>query len=128
MWFPGVVGHAHGHERADELLGRARTCLEEGRIDQTVIVLRQVIAELENGGSPDGEVADLLTRSELRVARMAADGMKNREIAEELTVTLKAVEFHLANTYRKLSIGSRTELTRFFNWVAPVLTSVVAAG
>ncbi len=122
------MGQAHGHERADELLDRARTCLAEGRVDHAVVVLRQAIAELESGGSPNGDAADLLTRSELRVARMAADGMKNREIAEELTVTLKAVEFHLANTYRKLSIHGRTELTRFFNWVAPVLTSVATAG
>jgi DNA-binding NarL/FixJ family response regulator len=37
-------------------------------------------------------------------------GQSNREIAQAPFVTPKAVEFHLANAYRKLDIGSRTEL------------------
>jgi DNA-binding CsgD family transcriptional regulator len=44
------------------------------------------------------------------VARMAADGMTNRQIAEALFVTLKTVGWHLGNVYRKLGIGSRDEL------------------
>lgn len=51
-----------------------------------------------------------LTPSEVRVATLAAKGMTNREIAQELFVTLKAVEFHLGNTYRKLGITSRRQL------------------
>jgi DNA-binding CsgD family transcriptional regulator/tetratricopeptide (TPR) repeat protein len=51
-----------------------------------------------------------LTASELRVARMAASGMTNREIAENLFVTEKTVEAHLGGSYRKLSISSRSQL------------------
>ncbi|MFP5298929.1 MAG: helix-turn-helix transcriptional regulator, partial [Actinomycetota bacterium] len=43
-----------------------------------------------------------LTPGELRVARFAARGYSNREIAEALFVTVKAVEWHLGNAYRKL--------------------------
>jgi DNA-binding CsgD family transcriptional regulator len=53
---------------------------------------------------------DALTPSELRIARMAADGRTNREIAEALFVTAKTVENHLGRTYAKLGIGSRTAL------------------
>ena len=53
---------------------------------------------------------DSLTSSELRVARLAAAGKSNREIAQELFVTLKTVEMHLANAFRKLEISSRTQL------------------
>jgi DNA-binding CsgD family transcriptional regulator len=53
---------------------------------------------------------DALTPSELRVARMAADGMTNRAIAQALFVTIKTIEVHLANAYRKLGIASRTAL------------------
>ena len=53
---------------------------------------------------------DSLTPSERRVARMAADGLTNREIAQELFVTQKTVEVHLSSAYRKLEIGSRTQL------------------
>jgi DNA-binding CsgD family transcriptional regulator len=51
-----------------------------------------------------------LTPSEHRVARLAAEGRTNRQIAQALFVTPKAVEFHLANVYPKLGIGSRQQL------------------
>lgn len=51
-----------------------------------------------------------LTPSEERVARLAADGMTNREVAQKLFVTPKTVEVHLSNAYRKLEIRSRRQL------------------
>ena len=54
---------------------------------------------------------DALTPSELRVARLAAAGRTNREIAEGLFLTLRTVETHLTSTYGKLGITSRGELS-----------------
>jgi len=56
------------------------------------------------------EAMAALTASERRVARLAADGLTNRQIAGELVVTIKAVEWHLSHVYRKLGISSRTHL------------------
>lgn len=53
---------------------------------------------------------EALTPSELRVACLAAAGRTNREIAQELFVTLRTVEGHLSNAFRKLDVGSRSEL------------------
>jgi DNA-binding CsgD family transcriptional regulator len=53
---------------------------------------------------------EALTPSELRVARLAAEGRTNREIAQGLYVTLKTVEGHLARVFDKLEIKSRGEL------------------
>jgi DNA-binding CsgD family transcriptional regulator len=53
---------------------------------------------------------DALTASERRVARMAAEGMSNKELAQALFVTVKAVEVHLSSVYRKLQISSRAQL------------------
>jgi DNA-binding CsgD family transcriptional regulator len=53
---------------------------------------------------------DSLTASELRVARLAAAGQTNQEIAQALFVTRKTVESHLSGAYSKLGIGSRREL------------------
>ena len=55
---------------------------------------------------------EALTPSELRVARLAAEGRSNREIAHELYVTLKTVEGHLARAYAKLGIEGRGQLPR----------------
>jgi len=46
------------------------------------------------------------------VARMAARGMTNREIAQSLFVTAKTVENQLGSAYRKLGVRSRDELGR----------------
>jgi DNA-binding CsgD family transcriptional regulator/phosphoserine phosphatase len=53
-----------------------------------------------------------LTPAELRVASMAAAGRSNRDVAQALFDTTKAVEYHLGNAYRKLGIATRGELPR----------------
>ena len=53
---------------------------------------------------------DSLTASERRVARLAADGRTNREIAQSLFVSARTVEGHLTSVYRKLDLSSRDEL------------------
>jgi ATP/maltotriose-dependent transcriptional regulator MalT len=51
-----------------------------------------------------------LTTTEQRAAELAAGGLKNREIATAMQVTVKAVEWHLSHVYRKLGIPGRGEL------------------
>lgn len=58
----------------------------------------------------DSEALAALTASERRVAALAAEGLTNRQIAEQLLVSVKAVEWHLSNVYRKLEIRSRKSL------------------
>lgn len=53
---------------------------------------------------------DALTPSEGRVARMAAEGMTNRDIAQALFVTTKTVENQLGRVYRKLGSDGRQRL------------------
>ena len=53
---------------------------------------------------------DALTTRERQVAAMAAEGLSNKEIADELVVTVKTIEWHLNHSFAKLGISSRTEL------------------
>ncbi len=65
------------------------------------------------GGRPRKPIfsgVEALTASELRVARLAADGRTNRQIAEDLFVTQRTVETHLRHTFQKLDITGREEI------------------
>ncbi|MFB9371453.1 helix-turn-helix transcriptional regulator [Kitasatospora albolonga] len=53
-----------------------------------------------------------LTAQELRVARLAAEGLTNREIAARLLISPRTVGHHLSNVFAKLGIVARTELAR----------------
>jgi DNA-binding CsgD family transcriptional regulator len=55
--------------------------------------------------------AESLTASERRICRLAAEGMKNSDIAQALFISLRTVETHLGHAYRKLDITSRAELS-----------------
>jgi DNA-binding NarL/FixJ family response regulator len=52
-----------------------------------------------------------LSRAEMAVARLVASGLTNRQVAGELYVSVKTVEYHLRNCFIKLDIASRRELT-----------------
>jgi DNA-binding CsgD family transcriptional regulator len=56
------------------------------------------------------ELPEQLTRREVEIARLAARGMRDKDIADELVLSVRTVESHLATVYRKLRINSRREL------------------
>ncbi|MEX5717935.1 ATP-binding protein [Geodermatophilus maliterrae] len=73
-------------------------------------------AELRATGETFGRRAvtewDRLTPQELEIARLAAGGSSNPEIATRLFLSRKTVEFHLHKVFTKLGVGGRTELAR----------------
>ena len=112
---------------------RARTLLVQGQVLRRLKRKREARAALDKAAAvftqlgADGWVArteaerqrvasrrapEGLTPSELRVAKLAADGLTNPEIAAQVFVSRKTVEATLARIYRKLAISSRGQLDR----------------
>ena len=54
-----------------------------------------------------------LTRREVEVLQLVANGMTNRAVARALWVTSETVKFHLSNVYRKLGVGNRAEASEW---------------
>lgn len=54
-----------------------------------------------------------LTRRELEILRLVAEGHSNAQLARMLWVTEQTVKFHLSNVYRKLEVSNRTEASRW---------------
>jgi DNA-binding CsgD family transcriptional regulator len=108
----GALQRAHGDDSgAREPL---RTALDRAhRFGATALERRARDELIATGARPRSAVitgVDALTPGERRTAVMAASGLSNRQIAEELFVTVKAVQWHLRNVYRKLGISGREQL------------------
>jgi DNA-binding CsgD family transcriptional regulator len=92
-----------------------RRALDElSRMSGAHALRRRAEAELATAGGrprrPALTGADALTPAERRVAELAAAGLSNPEIAQELFVARKTVEWHLGNVYAKLEVSSRDEI------------------
>ena len=73
---------------------------------------RELVATGETARKRTAETRDELTPHEVRIARMARDGASNQEIATELFVSRKTVEYHLHKVFQKLGINRREHLAR----------------
>lgn len=60
-----------------------------------------------------GSVSVTLTKREVEILRLAAEGHSNSQLARMLWVTEQTVKFHLSNIYRKLDVSNRTEASRW---------------
>ena len=73
---------------------------------------REPVATGETARPRTVAASDDLTPQETQIARLAVEGRSNPEIATELFISPRTVEYHLSKVYTKLGIGSRRELGR----------------
>ncbi|GHG49654.1 AAA family ATPase [Streptomyces griseocarneus] len=133
-------GAVNGMERARTALLLGRRLLRAGRAeaetwlrlarDQALVCGAPWLAEGAGrdlrtlAGSRTRPAVAALTRTERRVAGLAAGGASNREIAEQLEVSSRAVEKHLTHAYRKLNVAGRSQLGEVAGLLAEPGTAV----
>lgn len=111
----GATGYVLKERDDAEVLLSIRSILRGGApIDPFIAqeILKQISASVitaaKDGKSLDSEVA-LLTNRETEILDLVAQGMSNKEIAEQLFVSKYTVESHIKHIYRKLSVTKRTK-------------------
>jgi DNA-binding NarL/FixJ family response regulator len=73
---------------------------------------RELAATGETARKRNAQASDELTAQETQVARLAAAGLSNTDIAARLFISPKTVEYHLRKVFAKLSISSRVQLAQ----------------
>jgi len=81
----------------------------EGFAERARVELR---ATGEHARARSVETSNQLTPQEAQIAQLVAEGATNNEIASQLFITPRTVEYHLSKVFRKVGVRSRTQLAR----------------
>jgi DNA-binding NarL/FixJ family response regulator len=109
-------------------------CVKTAEQDDVASAIRQALEQsiyLATSGGPEVTPrltsepttdAHDLTRREIEILRLVAEGHSNSQLAALLWVSEQTVKFHLSNIYRKLDVANRTEASRWaqINGLLPI--------
>jgi DNA-binding NarL/FixJ family response regulator len=94
------------------LLTAVRKVAAGGRWVETQLAAR-AMEEMLNTQAAIAHLSTVLTAREIEIARLAASGLRNAEIAERLHIAEGTVKLHLHHVYGKLNVATRSDLTRY---------------
>jgi DNA-binding NarL/FixJ family response regulator len=106
----GAAGYLLKDVSSYELINAVRAvCAGESILHPAVA--RKVISHFrsQNNRPEAKKSAESLTQREMDVLKLASKGMGNKDIAQELCISVRTVQSHLGNAFNKLGVGSRTE-------------------
>jgi NarL family two-component system response regulator LiaR len=106
----GAAGYLLKNVRGRELIEAIRQ-VNAGESVLHPVIARKVIDRFARPSSepPEEQALDQLTERELEVLKLAAKGITNREIAQELSLSARTVQAHLSTIFSKMQVSSRTE-------------------
>lgn len=111
----GAAGYALKRMAADELIGAIRQ-VARGETYLDPSLMERMMENYAGRATPTGNATLLLrelSEREGQVLRRVAWGESNKEIAANLDISVKTVEYHKARAMEKLHLRSRTEVVRY---------------
>ena len=114
----GAAGYLLKNVRGKELVEAVRS-VYAGESVLHPSIARRVINRMVSPGATDTQVTQPLSDREMEVLKLAAGGISNKDIAEQLFLSPRTVQVHLGNIFNKLGVASRTEAVLYAlkrNW------------
>jgi two-component system response regulator NreC len=108
----GASGYILKHAAEDELISAIHIVMR-GDMYVDPAMLRSLLTEDHPGATKEQETKEALTPREREILGMIVQGYTNRQMGEELNISVRTVEGHRANISEKLGLHSRVELVRY---------------
>ena len=109
----GASGYVLKQSASTELLRAVRTVAAGDKYLDPAITSKVIGSYAGKQIKAGGEAFASLSAREAEVLRQIAWGYSNKEIAAQLSISVKTVEAHKANAMRKMSMGSRIDIVRY---------------
>jgi DNA-binding NarL/FixJ family response regulator len=108
----GATGYVLKRAAAEDLV-RAIREVAQGGVYLDPKMAGQVVTGFVGPTTPEGSPKGKLTEREVKVVKLVARGHINREIAEQLDLSVKTIEVHKARALEKLGLRSRADLVQY---------------
>jgi len=107
----GAAGYLSKHSAPDELNTAIHQILEYGTY-LSPNVSRLIAEEFVRSGKPSNHA--LLSNREMEIANLVASGLRMKQIADDLGLSIKTVSTHRSRLLKKLNLANNAELTAYF--------------
>src|SRR5262245_11898635 len=109
----GVAGYVLKQSAPDELLQAIRAAASGGQYLDSSLMARVTAAYVAREGRRAGKSEGTISERESDVLRLIACGYSNKEIAAQLSLSVKTIEAHKANAMRKLDLNGRIDIVKY---------------
>jgi DNA-binding NarL/FixJ family response regulator len=113
LFAAGASGYVLKQSAAEELVRAIRAVAAGGSFLDPQITGKVIGGYISHQARPGDEPQGEISEREAEVLRLIAWGYSNKEIAARLSISVKTVEAHKANTMKKLGLTSRIDIVRY---------------